>query len=86
MSTLSRKIVQLMAYESQLKELKEEIVSQNATLLHEQEDQILKDSLKENMQQYEVISAHYSDLFQDILHDSTKMKEEYLDVKKEGSR
>jgi hypothetical protein len=73
-----------MAYESQLKELKEEIVSQNTMLLTEPENQILKDILREKMQKYEVISAQYSDLFNGILQDSTKMKEEYQDVRKEG--
>jgi hypothetical protein len=84
MSTLSRKIIKLRAYESQLKELKEEIVSQNTMLLTEPENQILKDILREKMQKYEVISAQYSDLFNGILQDSTKMKEEYQDVRKEG--
>jgi regulator of replication initiation timing len=84
MSTLSHKIIQLMAYESQLKELKKEIVSQNAVLLTEQDNQILKDSLKEKMQKYEAVSERYGNLFKDILQDSTKMKEEYLEVKKEG--
>jgi hypothetical protein len=73
-----------MAYESQLKELKEEIVSQNTMLLTEPENQILKDSLRKNMQKYEVISAQYGDLFNGILQDSTKMKEEYQDVRREG--
>lgn len=73
-----------MAYESQLKELKKEIVSQNAVLLTEQDNQILKDSLKEKMQKYEAVSERYGNLFKDILQDSTKMKEEYLEVKKEG--
>lgn len=75
-----------MGYESQLKALKEEIVSQNTVLLTEPENQVLKDSLKEKMQQYELISASYSKLFKDILQDSTKMKDEYLDVRKEWNR
>lgn len=83
MSTLSRKIIQLMAYESQLKELKAEIVSQNIALLNEPENYILKDTLKRNMEEYELISAKYGDLFEEILLDSAKMKEEYQDIKKE---
>jgi hypothetical protein len=83
MSTLSRKIIQLMAYESQLKELKAEIVSQNIALLNEPEHYLLKDTLKRNMEEYELISAKYGDLFEEILLDSAKMKEEYQDIKKE---
>lgn len=72
-----------MAYESQLKELKAEIVSQNITLLSEPEHYILKDTLKKNMEEYELISSKYGDLFEEILKDSAKMKEEYQDIKKE---
>jgi hypothetical protein len=72
-----------MAYESQLKELKAEIVSQNIALLNEPEHYLLKDTLKRNMEEYELISAKYGDLFEEILLDSAKMKEEYQDIKKE---
>ena len=82
MLTLSRKIIQLTAYESQLKELKKEIVLQNIATLNEPENEILRVKLNEKMKEYELISAKYNDLFKDILLDSTKMKKEYQDVKR----
>jgi hypothetical protein len=82
MSKLSRKIIQLMAYESQLKELKKEIVLQNIALLNEPENEILREKFNERMQEYELISAKYNHLFEEILLDSAKMKEEYRGGKK----
>lgn len=82
MLTLSRKIIQLTAYESQLKELKKEIVLQNIATLNEPENEILREKLNKKMKEYEVISAKYNDLFKDILLDSTKMKKEYQDVRR----
>lgn len=74
-----------MAFESQLKELKAEVISQNVALLSEPENFILKDTLKRNMETYELISAKYGDLFEEILLDSAKMKKEYQDIKKEAN-
>ena len=82
MLKLSRKIIQLTAYESKLKELKKVIVLQNIATLNEPENEILREKLNKKMKEYEVISAKYNDLFKDILLDSTKMKKEYQDVRR----
>lgn len=66
-----------MTYESQLKELKEEIVFQ-AAISGEAEQGILKERLEE----YEKVSVKYQLLFKDIVPDLTKMTQEYQDVKK----
>jgi hypothetical protein len=81
MTTLSDKIIQLMAYESQLKTLKEEIVIQHIALLNTPEVYIQNHILEERLKVYELISAKYNDLFEDILPDMNRMTEEYQEVR-----
>ena len=70
-----------MTYESQLKKLKEEIVSQAATS-GETEQDMLKVMLKEKLEEYDKVSVKYQALFKNILPDLTKMTQEYQYVKK----
>jgi hypothetical protein len=81
MAVLSNKIIQLMAYETQLKTLKEEIVLQHLTSSKSPIQEASGDVLREKIQQYELVSAKYNELFQNILLDTHKMAEEYHELK-----
>jgi hypothetical protein len=81
MTTLSDKIIQLMAYEVELKTLKKEIVLQHLTLSASSGQRASEDILKEKVQQYESISAKYNELFENVLQGTHKMVEEYHELK-----
>jgi hypothetical protein len=82
MSALSRKILQLMTYESQLKTLKIGVATQQVALVDTPEMYIQNPVLEERLKEYELISAKYNDLYEDILPDMNKMSEEYLEAKR----
>jgi hypothetical protein len=84
MSALSRKIVQLMAYESQLKALKIEVATQHRALVDTPEIYIHNPILDERVKEYELLSAKYNDLYEDILPDLDKMSEEYQEARRKS--
>jgi hypothetical protein len=80
MSTLSHKILQLMAYESQLKALKTEIATHRVALVDTPEIYIHNAVFEEQLKKYELISLQYNELFEGILPDLNKMSEEYQEL------
>jgi hypothetical protein len=78
----SYKIIQLMIYESRLKELKKEIIFRNRSISGEIRNSILEDMIKGKIAEYEMISLKYIELFEDVLVDCNKMTEEYHDKRK----
>jgi DNA repair ATPase RecN len=74
-----------MSYESQLENLKKEIVARHEEVLkgtkHGPEN--FPALLKDKMEEYESVSEKYNELFNDILQDSVRMKEEYAGLKKD---
>lgn len=74
-----------MSYESQLEDLKKEIVARHEEVLKgaEHGSENFSRLLKDKMDEYESVSAKYNELFNAILQDSVRMKEEYSDLKKD---
>jgi hypothetical protein len=81
MLSLSGKILQLMTYESRLKVLKEEIVTQHIAFVNKSEVHIHNRIHEDQLREYELISAKYRELFEDILPDMNRMTEEYQEVR-----
>ena len=67
-----------MTYEVQLKALKKGIVLQHLTQSGSSERNI-RNVLKDEIQQYELVSTRYNELFENILKDTNKMVEEYYE-------
>lgn len=88
MSTLSTKILRLITYESQSEKLKEEIIAMHHQISSDAEGKegTLPDVLKLKIQEYEEISEKYNKLFSEILEESAKMKEGYIDLKKKDDQ
>lgn len=73
-----------MSVESSLELLKEEIVGLHHRIADETQDDkaILTLELTQKMQEYELLSAEYNDLFKAILEESSKMKDDYAGSKR----